>query len=316
MQYVFVNTPKAPRILNKVRRGLPLGDCSFGQLLCRMCQLLAGTPRCMVPPHCSLSAMPSDQELPEVEGHASEPWRVHVPATSIPERVHRDDHLLLWQVRGNTDFVISGDPLVLPVGQAVWIPAGAPHALTVRANSVLLTLVFPLAVTATTLRQTTVVNVDRDLRTLLLACLQTQNSIIRPPVNLERQVLSLIEESPVLVTSLPMPTTEAALFVAETLRFNPGDDRSVEALAAASHVSYRTVERAFQKETGISLGQWRIRNRMEAAGILLRTQASVPAVAARVGYTNVSAFGRVFKAHFELTPTEYIRRYNPHSQVT
>jgi AraC-like DNA-binding protein len=69
------------------------------------------------------------------------------------------------------------------------------------------------------------------------------------------------------------------------------------------------VERTFQAETGMTLRQWRIRNRMEAAAILLRSGAAADAVAHRVGYTNVNAFRRVFKGHFGISPTEYSDRY-------
>ncbi|MGO1851921.1 MAG: AraC family transcriptional regulator [Microbacteriaceae bacterium] len=239
----------------------------------------------------------------------SHPWRVHVPAATIPERVHDDKHLLLWQARGRSELVVAGEPTHLIAGHALWIPANATHEFTVKENSVLLPLLFSVDQTATTLRKATVIRVDRDLRTLLLAYLQWQISIIRPTDNLGRQILALIEDDPVIVTSLPMPTSEPAATVAETLRFNPGDDRTGEELAASVHASYSTIERAFRKETGITFGQWRIRNRMEAAAMLLQRHSSIPAVANRVGYLNASAFGRVFKGHFGMTPSEYQERY-------
>ncbi|MDQ1102784.1 AraC-like DNA-binding protein [Nocardioides zeae] len=70
----------------------------------------------------------------------------------------------------------------------------------------------------------------------------------------------------------------------------------------------RTLERRFRAETGLSLRQWRIRNRMEAAAVLLRSRTTTAAVAHRVGYTDLSAFRRVFKAHFGTTPGEYAAR--------
>ena len=59
----------------------------------------------------------------------------------------------------------------------------------------------------------------------------------------------------------------------------------------------------------MTLRQWRIRNRMETAAILLRAHAGVDAVLSRVGYTNVNAFRRVFHGHFGMSPTVYAQRY-------
>ncbi|MEQ3552976.1 AraC family transcriptional regulator [Pseudonocardia nematodicida] len=250
----------------------------------------------------------SDPETAE-PGSALSPWRVHVPPVSIEGRVEPDQHVLLWQVRGRSDFVVGSERLGLQVGLAMWIPAGARHSFTTHENSVLLPMFFEVAATATTLRAPTVITVDRDLRTLFLAFIQSTYSIIRPGVNIARQILALIEERPVLAVALPMPTTDAALSVAESLRFNPGDDRSVDELARSAHTSVRTIERAFLAETGMTLRRWRICNRMEAAGILLRSRTTADAVARRVGYANTSAFRRVFKGHFGMTPSQYIERF-------
>lgn len=238
-----------------------------------------------------------------------EHWRIYVPPVTIDERVHELEHMLMWQVRGDSDFRVEGREVLLHAGGVLWIPAGYRHSVTVRANSVLLPMLFPVSVTATTLRDTATLGVDRELRTLMLAYIQTQNSIIRPPVNLARQILALLEERPERSARLPFPTSRPALGIAETLHFNPGDDRPVEELAASVHTSERTLGRAFVAETGMTVRRWRIRNRMEAARSLLRAGESVGAVARRVGYANVSAFGRAFKAEFEMAPGEYRQAY-------
>ena len=250
----------------------------------------------------------SDQDHAD-PGGAGLPWRIHVPPVSIDERIETDKHVLLWQVRGRSDFTVDGVTRGLRVGQALWLPVGTRHAFTTCVNSVLLPMSFDVAETATTLHQPTTIDVDRDLRTLFLAFIQSTYSIIRPSTDIARQILALIEERPVLATSLPMPTTDSALVVAEALRFNPGDERSVEELAESAHASTRTIERAFLAETGMTLRRWRIGNRMEAAAILLRSQTTPDAVARRVGYANTSAFRRVFKGHFGETPSQYIERF-------
>ncbi|WP_449280748.1 helix-turn-helix domain-containing protein [Leucobacter sp.] len=237
------------------------------------------------------------------------PRRLHLPSVSIPERVHYDEHMMLWQARGSAEAVLDGVSRTLTAGHAIWMPAGTKHVLHVHENSVMLPMFFEIAGVATTLQGAATVRVDHELRTLFLAYIQSQQTIIRPDADIARQILSTIERQPALSTSLVMPVSEAAGGIAEILRFNPGDSRTADELAAQVHASLRTIERAFKAETGMTLREWRIQNRMERAVELLRSVHSLEAVAHRVGYTNASAFRRVFKGHFGMTPSEYVARY-------
>lgn len=237
-------------------------------------------------------------------------WRVWIPPTSIPEQREEHTHVLLWQSVGAADVVIDDEPRSLTAGHALWVPAGTPHRFAVHSNSVTVPLFFPVDRTATTLTSATMITVDRDLRTLMLAYTVSWNTIVQPRTDLARQILAMIEDRPVLSNALPMPTSEPAQIIAETLRFNPGDVRTVDELAASVHTSARTIERSFRAETGMTLRQWRIRNRVEAAAVLLRSEMTLVAVAHRVGYANVNSFRRVFQGHFGVSPTEYASRYS------
>ncbi len=235
--------------------------------------------------------------------------RIWIPPVTLTDMREDAMHVLLWQVRGAMDVTIAGHSRRVDAGHGLWIPAGIPHDIVVHADSVMTPLFFEVAGTATTLRQPTTVAVDRELRTVLLAYNASWQTAIQHSVDLGRQILALIEERPVLQVALPMPESRPAQLVAETLRFNPGDTRSVEELAESAHTSTRSIESAFRAETGMTLRQWRIRNRMENAAILLRAHAGVDAVLSRVGYTNVNAFRRVFHGHFGMSPTVYAQRY-------
>lgn len=234
---------------------------------------------------------------------------LHIPAVRVPERVHHDECMLLWQVRGTAEVVLDDVAYRVSAGRALWLPVGTRHVLHVHANSVMLPLFFGAVEVATTLHSVMEIAVDEELRTLFLSYIQSEQTIIRPEADIARQILSTLERRPALDTLLPMPVSAAAETIALMLRFNPGDGRGAEELAAAVHASLRTVERAFKAETGMTLREWRIRNRMESAAELLRSVRSVDAVAHRVGYTNASAFRRVFKARFGVTPTGYVAKY-------
>lgn len=225
------------------------------------------------------------------------------------EHVNIRFHLALWQVHGESDFTLDGERFVLHADHAVWVPSGVRHGFTTRTNSAMLPVFIPVDHLAMIVRRPGVIPVDHDLRLLFAAHLEASHTIIRPNVDIDRQILALVEGSVVVDRDPPLPTSAAAVAVAEALRFNPGDSRSVEELAASAHASVRTIERAFRAEAGMTLRQWRIHNRMEAAGALLRSSTSIDAVAHRVGYTSTSAFRRVFKQHFGVPPGVFVARY-------
>lgn len=80
-------------------------------------------------------------------------------------------------------------------------------------------------------------------------------------------------------------------------------------LAKMVHLSKLYFSRAFKTEIGVPPGQYLTKLRMEkAAQLLATTFLSVKEVMAAVGYDHKSNFGRCFKRHFDVTPSEYRNR--------
>ncbi|MFT4157833.1 MAG: AraC family transcriptional regulator [Microbacterium sp.] len=234
---------------------------------------------------------------------------MRIPPVAIAERVHLTKSVLLWQARGGSRCELDGVSEELAEGHALWIPAGVVHALHIGEDAVVLPLHLRDRPAAGLLRTPTWISVDGELRTVILALLQVQNSIIRPDVDLERRLLQMLQERAVPPTGLPMPVSCSARAIAEQLRDDPALGVPVAALASAHHVSARTIERAFLAETGMTLREWRGRRRMEVAGSLLRQEDSPAIVAARVGYRDQSAFRRAFKRHYGMAPGVYAQRH-------
>ncbi|CAM3084136.1 response regulator [Paenibacillus lupini] len=85
-----------------------------------------------------------------------------------------------------------------------------------------------------------------------------------------------------------------------------GEDLTRLSLAEVVYLHPDYLARLFKKETGVSLGNYVIGARIEAAKQLLRsTQLSVFAVAKKVGYANYSYFAKIFKQEVGMTPNEY-----------
>src|SRR5262249_23663149 len=108
---------------------------------------------------------------------------------------------------------------------------------------------------------------------------------------------------------LPMPRDARALRVAHRLRDEPGEAAPLGAFARAAGASRRTLERLFQRETGMSLGRWRQQVRLLHAMRLLARGEGVTSTALEVGYESPSAFIAASASTLGTTPGRYYRAH-------
>jgi AraC-like DNA-binding protein len=104
---------------------------------------------------------------------------------------------------------------------------------------------------------------------------------------------------------LPLPTDERAKRAAEWMRANPDDSGSLKRMAKRVCTSVRTLERLFQRETGLTFGKWRQQLRLLHALRLLAGGQAVTRIALSVGYDSPSAFIAAFRKQFGSTPARY-----------
>lgn len=89
-----------------------------------------------------------------------------------------------------------------------------------------------------------------------------------------------------------------------------GEEVSAEALADALHVSYRTLHRRFQAAAGMPPLAYLQDLRVESAKELLEsTSLSLEQVLGKIGYSDVSAFRRLFERRAGLSPAQYRQRF-------
>lgn len=105
------------------------------------------------------------------------------------------------------------------------------------------------------------------------------------------------------------PTTldrRAVATVADVVESHLGEGVTLDRLAGAVHLSPFHFARAFKATVGLAPHAFVTSRRMDRARLLLRTSAEpVEAIAARLGYSNLSHFRRVFRAHTGGLPGAY-----------
>ena len=97
---------------------------------------------------------------------------------------------------------------------------------------------------------------------------------------------------------------------ADWLDSRAANEVSTTALADALHVSYRTLHRRFQAAAGMAPLAYLQELRVEQAKALLEsTLMSVEQIVGQVGYSDVSAFRRLFSKRAGLSPAQYRQRF-------
>lgn len=90
------------------------------------------------------------------------------------------------------------------------------------------------------------------------------------------------------------------------IRRNIDRDLSRADIAEAIYLNPEYLSRLFKKETGSSLNDYIVTEKMRAAQSLLGdTNIPVSIIATKVGYSNFSYFSQVFKKYTGLSPVEY-----------
>jgi AraC-like DNA-binding protein len=202
---------------------------------------------------------------------------------------------------------------VVPPDRGVWIPAGIEHSIAMSGRVSMRTLYLAPALVAALPARCCVLAVPPLLRELILHAIG--RGPLRRDVPEHRRLVSVLLDQlrvlPAVPLELPMPRDARAARVAVRLRETPGETAPIERLARAAGASRRTLERLFQRETGMSLGRWRQQARLLHAMRLLAQGEPVTSIALEVGYESASAFIATFKSALGTTPGRYYRAQAP-----
>jgi AraC-like DNA-binding protein/quercetin dioxygenase-like cupin family protein len=221
-----------------------------------------------------------------------------------------EDHQLAWAASGVLTVLTADATWVLPPTRALWIPAGLPHETasdggraTMRSLYIRPGL-FPVSWAET--GQPTPVGAS-PLLAELIGYLGEPDLGASRRAHAEVLLADLLVPVPVTTIGVRLPAAVTARRVAEALRADPADRRTLRAWGREVGASERTLARAFAAEAGVPFGRWRTRLRLQAALSMLAAGEPVSRVAGRVGYDTPSAFVAAFRRETGQTPGSYFR---------
>jgi AraC-like DNA-binding protein len=224
----------------------------------------------------------------------------------IAPHVH-DWHQLIYASEGVMWVKTAQGDWVVPPNRAVWIPAGVEHGIEMTGSVFVQTLYMARSLSTSLPEQCCAVNVAPLLREMIryIVSLGFLDKNDPPRARLIGVLVDQLGALPTIPLQLPWPSDERAKRAAVWLRAHREDPGVIKQVAKRVGLSVRTMERLFQRETGLTFGKWRQQLRLLQALRLLAAGRPVTTVSLDVGYESASAFIAMFRRTLGVTPHRY-----------
>ena len=227
------------------------------------------------------------------------------PGTVYDWHTH-DDHQLAWAASGVLTVHAEQATWVLPPTRALWIPAGLKHETGATGRATMRSAyVRPGRLRAPDGWTEPTPVAAGALFAELIGYLSSPALPLARRERAEALLEDLLVPVPVTTITVRWPDSGPARTVADRLRADPADDRTLAQWGREVGASDRTLARGFAEETGMPFGQWRTMLRLRAALPMLAAGDAVSRVAGRVGYQTPSAFVAAFRRVTGVTPASY-----------
>lgn len=201
---------------------------------------------------------------------------------------------------------------LVPPSRAVWVPPQVMHAVTVEADTELRTLYLyqapgragpGVAIAEEPLWQTCrVLEVSELLRALIMQLdVQPDGAVSVPPEVLARErllaalVLDELARATPVPLGVPLPQDKRLRALCLAILEDPCRHASLDAWAAHSGASARTLARLFRQELQTTFLRWRQQVLLARALVLAAQQRPLGQIAAELGYANPSAFSAMVR---------------------
>ncbi|WP_420556159.1 AraC family transcriptional regulator [Roseovarius sp.] len=200
--------------------------------------------------------------------------------------------------------VIDTATFVVMPSTALFVPARVDHSIEVEGPVEMRTLFLTHGVSGRIGETARVITVSPLLQQLIIAASSEPLDweLSGRGHHIAELALDEIGSAADLKLMIRLPKSPLAQDAARLVLDEAEGTHSIEDLAERLHVSSRTLTRLFQKETGLSLAQWRQQVRLTRALEALVRGATPKEAAHLGGYKSVSAFGVALRTGFGLTP--------------
>lgn len=227
---------------------------------------------------------------------------------TLPEQLphHHSKGQLVISLSGSTACQVPDALWLVPPQSAIWIPPGIPHHshVTSKARFHFLFIDPSAARMPTQCCSLTLSPLVREIILHLSGLPQHYESTDRTG-RLVQVLLDELVDLPMESIYFPLPNDPRLRRIAEALRRNPADRRTIVQLAEHVAMSERSLARRIYHSTGMSFGQWRRQLHLVVAVQKLSIGLPVQQVADELGYDSSAAFIVMFKKALGQSPGQY-----------
>lgn len=251
-------------------------------------------------------------ELPEL---SALPSAVYLRAQSLNSRQMFPTHSHSWHqfvyaTSGTLTVTVADTWYVITPEQAIWLPKGLKHATGALNHTEFRSLYINAEPLLKMPTQCTLYEMNALLPALIGELERLQQC--DEPASYHEQINQLIcAQLPRLTKQhlhLPWPKSPPLRQLCETLYNEPCDPRSAEQWAQQLGVSGRTLGRRFERESGVTLRDWRHKLRLFLAVEWLCAGRNITEIALDLGYASTSAFSYMFRQAMGVSPSDWRSR--------
>lgn len=218
--------------------------------------------------------------------------------------LYADRAQLIYPSKGVMTLQTRTGALVIPPLRGCWLPASELYCFQ-SASCLEIHSVFCRGLVDLLPDECAIIPVSPLMRELILALAGSDDSCHSP---LDRMTMILTGQMKVQSQSplyLPRVTSDKLRQIADALRRDPANSRTLEGWAALHATTGRSLARAFAREAGMSFTEFRRQIRLHAAMERLAEGQSVTSVPYDVGFSSAATFIAMFRRATGMTPKAY-----------
>lgn len=226
---------------------------------------------------------------------------------------HHQKGQLVYVESGFQYITIEEKIYLLPQNHAVWIPPNAVHKTNSHSEKIKLMIMFAdISTDNPFYHEISVFSVPPVLKEMIKYS-EKWSKLMISDHNETLFLKALFNELPQFVKHsltlhICLPKDKRLTKVIEHLHSHYRNEIKMEDLSDAAFLSFRTLERIFKKETGLTLSKYQQMLRIiKSLELLSSGTLTISETAYEVGYKSVQAFTRSFQAVMQFRPTDFIK---------
>ncbi|HWW04898.1 helix-turn-helix transcriptional regulator [Collimonas sp.] len=199
---------------------------------------------------------------------------------------------------------VGNSTWIVPPLRAIWIPPLVEHEIATMEKSQLRALYIDTDAAPFDGQDCIVLEVSTLLRELIAALTQTDDGSRRESL-LGQLILNELGAAKTPGIRISLPTEKRLHAICQALIETPDSSMTLAGWAEQVGASERTLARLFERDLGMTFGQWRQQIRLAHAASMIARGMPLSLVAAELGYASQSAFSAMFRKTFGQSPSTF-----------